>query len=78
MGPAPSTSTRSPAATCPRSIARTPIDSGSASAAIAALSTLVANACASGIRSSSWRPPSSWIPIRLKLSQALPRPIRHG
>ena len=57
---------------------RTAIETGSASAATAGSRASIGKTWDSGTRSFSCSPPSVWIPIRLKLSQTLPRPTRQG
>ncbi len=68
----------SPSASRALCTARTAIDTGSAIAASAESDSLVANTWSCGMRSSSCRPPSTWIPIRLKFGQTLGRPTLHG
>ena len=78
IGPAPSTTTRSPGKTLARLTARTAIDTGSASAATAGSSALIGYTCSAGTASRSCRPPSEWIPISSKKSHVLGRPTLHG
>ena len=78
IGPAPSTTTRSPDRIRPRCTAWTATETGSASAASAPSAAWIGKTCSCGRQSSSWRPPSVWMPTSAKLSQAFGRPTLHG
>ena len=75
IGPAPSTSTCSPAATRPRATVRTAIEVGSMNAVSRASRPSTAKVWAAGTTRRSCSAPSLWMPIRLMRSQAFSRPI---
>ena len=78
IGPAPRTTTRSPASTRARTTARTPIEVGSTKAVTAGAMSPTAKTCEAGTRRRSCSAPSTWAPMIAMFAHTFWRPMLHG